>query len=143
MASYPKVLPPIIMVWVIFMIDLVLVISNHIVKDFTGLFLYLFFIGFLVTVAVDVLSFALFCVAIILSIIYVIAFIIVFNDFDSKYKDQDNDFSTLLIIINVFEPIPLISYSCLMKKFHDLYIKEQKDLLNSEVKKLEPLGSNE
>ena len=143
MASYPKVLPPIIMVWVIFMIDLVLVISNHIVKDFTGLFLYLFFIGFLVTVAVDVLSFALFCVAIILSIIYVIAFIIVFNDFDSQYKDQDNDFSTLLIIINVFEPIPLISYSCLMKKFHDLYIKEQKDLLNSEVKKLEPLGSNE
>ena len=81
--------------------------------------------------------------AIILSIIYVIAFIIVFNDFDSQYKDQDNDFSTLLIIINVFEPIPLISYSCLMKKFHDLYIKEQKDLLNSEVKKLEPLGSNE
>ena len=143
MASYPKVLPPIIMVWVILMIDLVLVISNHIVKDFTGLFLYLFFIGFLVTVAVDVLSFALFCVAIILSIIYVIVFIIVFNDFDSKYKDQDNDFSTLLIIINVFEPIPLISYSCLMKKFHDLYIKEQKDLLNSEVKKLEPLGSNE
>ena len=143
MASYPKVLPPIIMVWVILMIDLVLVISNHIVKDFTGLFLYLFFIGFLVTVAVDVLSFALFCVAIILSIIYVIAFIIVFNDFDSQYKDQDNDFSTLLIIINVFEPIPLISYSCLMKKFHDLYIKEQKDLLNSEVKKLEPLGSNE
>ena len=143
MASYPKVLPPIIMVWVILMIDLVLVISYHIVKDFTGLFLYLFFIGFLVTVAVDVLSFALFCVAIILSIIYVIAFIIVFNDFDSQYKDQDNDFSTLLIIINVFEPIPLISYSCLMKKFHDLYIKEQKDLLNSEVKKLEPLGSNE
>ena len=143
MASYPKVLPPIIMVWVILMIDLVLVISNHIVKDFTGLFLYLFFIGFLVTVAVDVLSFALFCVAIILSIIYVIVFIIVFNDFDSKYKDQDNDFSTLLIIINVFEPIPLISYSCLMKKFHDLYIKEQKDLLSSEVKKLEPLGSNE
>ena len=143
MASYPKVLPPIIMVWVIFMIDLVLVISNHIVKDFTGLFLYLFFIGFLVTVAVDVLSFALFCVAIILSIIYVIVFIIVFNDFDSQYKDQDNDFSTLLIIINVFEPIPLISYSCLMKKFHDLYIKEQKDLLSSEVKKLEPLGSNE
>ena len=143
MASYPKVLPPIIMVWVILMIDLVLVISYHIVKDFTGLFLYLFFIGFLVTVAVDVLSFALFCVAIILSIIYVIAFIIVFNDFDSQYKDQDNDFSTLLIIINVFEPIPLISYSCLMKKFHDLYIKEEKDLLNSEVKKLEPLGSNE
>ena len=143
MASYPKVLPPIIMVWVILMIDLVLVISNHIVKDFTGLFLYLFFIGFLVTVAVDVLSFALFCVAIILSIIYVIVFIIVFNDFDSKYKYQEDDFSTLLIIINVFEPIPLISYSCLMKKFHDLYIKEQKDLLNSEVKKLEPLGSNE
>ena len=113
MASYPKVLPPIIMVWVILMIDLVLVISNHIVKDFTGLFLYLFFIGFLVTVALDVLSFALFCVAIILSIIYVIVFIILFNDFDSKYKYQEDDFSTLLIIINVFEPIPLMSYSCL------------------------------
>ena len=81
--------------------------------------------------------------AIILSIIYVIVFIILFNDFDSKYKYQEDDFSTLLIIINVFEPIPLMSYSCLMKKFHDLYIKEQKDLLSSEVKKLEPLGSNE
>ncbi len=144
MADKPKIIPPIIMEWMIFIVNLSVILSYKIIDGgFVGMLIFLFILDSLITVAFDVVNFYLYCTSLILAFFYAVLFPILMSPSLSN-NNASTSVNVLIIIFNLLVPVPLISYICLMNKYYKLSIvEEKKELSNSDINQLEPLNQNQ
>ena len=144
MADKPKIIPPIIMEWMIFIVNLSVILSYKIIDGgFVGMLTFLFILDSLITVAFDVVNFYLYCTSLILAFFYAVLFPILMSPSLSN-NNASTSVNALIIIFNLLVPVPLISYICLMNKYYKLSIvEEKKELSNSDINQLEPLNQNQ
>ena len=144
MADKPKIIPPIIMEWMIFIVNLSVILSYKIIDGgFVGMLIFLFILDSLITVAFDVVNFYLYCTSLILAFFYAVLFPILMSHSLSN-NNASTSVNVLIIIFNLLVPVPLISYICLMNKYYKLSIvEEKKELSNSDINQLEPLNQNQ
>ena len=144
MADKPKIIPPIIMEWMIFIVNLSVILSYKIIDGgFVGMLTFLFILDSLITVAFDVVNFYLYCTSLILAFFYAVLFPILMSHSLSN-NNASTSVNVLIIIFNLLVPVPLISYICLMNKYYKLSIvEEKKELSNSDINQLEPLNQNQ
>ena len=144
MADKPKIIPPIIMEWMIFIVNLSVILSYKIIDGgFVGMLTFLFILDSLITVAFDVVNFYLYCTSLILAFFYAVLFPILMSPSLSN-NNASTSVNVLIIIFNLLVPVPLISYICLMNKYYKLSIvEEKKELSNSDINQLEPLNQNQ
>ena len=144
MADKPKIIPPIIMEWMIFIVNLSVILSYKIIDGgFVGMLTFLFILDSLITVAFDVVNFYLYCTSLILGFFYAVLFPILMSPSLSN-NNASTSVNVLIIIFNLLVPVPLISYICLMNKYYKLSIvEEKKELSNSDINQLEPLNQNQ
>ena len=144
MADKPKIIPPIIMEWMIFIVNFSVILSYKIIDGgFVGMLTFLFILDSLITVAFDVVNFYLYCTSLILAFFYAVLFPILMSPSLSN-NNASTSVNVLIIIFNLLVPVPLISYICLMNKYYKLSIvEEKKELSNSDINQLEPLNQNQ
>ena len=144
MADKPKIIPPIIMEWMIFIVNLSVILSYKIIDGgFVGMLIFLFILDSLITVAFDVVNFYLYCTSLILAFFYAVLFPILMSHSLSN-NNASTSVNVLIIIFNLLVPVPLISYICLNNKYYKLSIvEEKKELSNSDINQLEPLNQNQ
>ena len=144
MADKPKIIPPIIMEWMIFIVNFSVILSYKIIDGgFVGMLIFLFILDSLITVAFDVVNFYLYCTSLILAFFYAVLFPILMSPSLSN-NNASTSVNVLIIIFNLLVPVPLISYICLMNKYYKLSIvEEKKELSNSDINQLEPLNQNQ
>ena len=144
MADKPKIIPPIIMEWMIFIVNFSVILSYKIIDGgFVGMLIFLFILDSLITVAFDVVNFYLYCTSLILAFFYAVLFPILMSHSLSN-NNASTSVNVLIIIFNLLVPVPLISYICLMNKYYKLSIvEEKKELSNSDINQLEPLNQNQ